>query len=301
MSRIVMTGATGFIGRHTLKLLVESGYEVTCVVRPESSTRYIEDLATEIVTHTQQTSLLDPLGEEAALAVIHLATEYGRNNTPPAQVAQTNIVFSLELLDWSIRTQSPLFLNIDTCFTPDYPYLRAYTLSKKQFVEWGKVLGAEGESPRFINCVLQHPFGPLDGRGKFVPWLIDQCRTADHIDLTSGEQRKDFIYVGDVADALTHLIAHQTQLPSGFCELQVGRGESISVRAFVELVHQLTNSTAELRFGALPQRPGEITNSCAEIGPLQSIGWSPKTSVRDGIAWTIDDASQSPTPTAHRD
>ena len=139
-----------------------------------------------------------------------------------------------------------------------------------------------------MNLKLQHPFGPNDGQGKFVPWLIEQfLSNVDSIDLTSGGQEKDFIYVADVVDALVTLAEQGGKLSEGFCELSCGRGSAESVRSFVELIHNCAQSDSELNFGALPDREGEPPLSVADISELQTLGWNPETSLEEGVRLTV--------------
>src|SRR5262249_16111433 len=154
--------------------------------------------------------------------------------------------FPLRLLERAVAAKVSVFVNTDTCFTTDYKYLRPYTLSKKQFVQWGRIL-CDGPGTRFVTLVLQHPYGPGDRPTKLVPAMIRECLTSTgEIKLTPGEQRKDFVYVGDVAEAYRFVLEKATDLPAGFSEFEVGSGTAIPVRQFVETVHRLTNSRATL-------------------------------------------------------
>jgi len=287
MKRILATGATGFLGVHTTRLLKELGFESAALVRATSNLSLIENAVTDVMRTEPAIRLADVLEGYAAEAVVHMATDYGRQGTPVSDVTRTNLLFSLEVLEWAVARQARLFVNIDTCFTPDYPYLRPYTLSKKQFVTWGQTLCKDSDT-KFVNLVVQHPFGPHDGAGKFVPWVMQECLTSQEtIPLTSGEQCKDFIYVSDVSDAIRCILANVDDLPDGFSQFEVGRGNAISVRSFVETIHRLTASKATLDFGALPQRPGEIMHSEANIDSLVKLGWLPRISIEDGLTQTI--------------
>ncbi len=190
-------------------------------------------------------------------AVVHVATNYGKNDQPHVLV-RDNMLFPLDLLERAITAKVPIFVNTNTCFTIDYKYLRPYTLSKKQFVHWGKVL-CDGTETKFVNLVLQHPYGPGDRPAKFVPAMIRECLSAkEEIWLTPGEQKKDFVYVADVAEAYRLILDKATELPAGYSEFEVGSGKAVSIRQFVEAIHRLTKSQAKLKFGALDYRDGEI-------------------------------------------
>jgi nucleoside-diphosphate-sugar epimerase len=222
-------------------------------------------------------------------AVVHVATNYGRGDDPPSRLSGDNTHFPLTLLERAVRHGVPTFINTDTCFTIDYRYLRPYTLSKKQFVQWGQVL-CDGTKTKFVNMVLQHPYGPGDRLTKFVPAMAKQCleSTGGTIDLTPGEQKKDFIYVGDVAEAYQIVLEKVSRFAS-FTQFEVGSGKAVAIRHFVELLHRLTQSKAILNFGGLTYREAEIMFSQADTAPLQALGWRPIVSLEEGLLRLLRD------------
>ena len=288
----LVTGGTGFIGSHLVRRLVADGWRVHVLARAQSSFWRIEDIAERVQIHrVEKDDYVSGLGRRGWVdAVFHLATAYGRGGEPASDVVQTNLCFPLRLLEWAIAGGVPLYVSTDTCFPIDYPYLRGYTVSKKQFASWAGML-AEETATKCVNLVLQHPYGPDDSPGKFVPWLIDQCqRNIASIDLTAGDQQKDFIFIDDVVDAYTAIAGAVDRLPDGFVALQCGSGQAISVRRFVELVHRLCGSRSRLNFGALPDRPGEVRKSVADVAPLRNLGWRPETALEQGLRRTIPGA-----------
>jgi nucleoside-diphosphate-sugar epimerase len=114
--------------------------------------------------------------------------------------------------------------------------------------------------------------------------MIQECLdSTGEIALTPGEQRKDFVYVGDVVAAVLTVLEGLDRLPPGPTDLECGTGEAVSIRGFVETVHRLTASRATLRFGALPYRENEIMLSQANPGDLRALGWEPRTTLEAGL------------------
>lgn len=285
MNRVLITGATGFIGQHACRGLIRAGHQVHALVRSTSNIELIESLGISFEVVNSQD--IDAAVENANCdTIVHCANSYGRDQSCITEVLDVNTAYPLRLIEAGSKTDLETFIYLDTCFTLSYPYLRAYTLSKKQTVQWGQLTDPTGNL-RFLNLQIQHPFGPGDRAGKFVPWLINKCLEGRKIELTDGSQRKDFVFVEDVADAIVALAGQSSKLAAGFHEFECGRGESLSVREFVEIVHEATHSSAELMFGALPMRSNEIMNSYADTTALTKLGWTPTHTVQDGIRKTI--------------
>ena len=78
---------------------------------------------------------------------------------------------------------------------------------------------------RFINVRLQHVFGPGDDPDKFVPSLVKSCLgDLPEIRLTDGTQKRDFVFILDVVSAYSRILACLGKMPTGYVELDVGRG-----------------------------------------------------------------------------
>ena len=285
----VVTGATGFIGSHLVRTLINRGWAVHALKRETSAMDLVTDVSSAINWHDLDVTPLDDIWDSIGEAnvVFHLATQYGRNDEPASEVVNTNLIIPMRLLEQSEKRNVPLFVATDTCFPSSYPYLRSYTLSKKQFAQWGQVW-AEKTNRKFVNVVLQHPYGPGDQAGKFVPWIVRQCQTnVAHIELTTGEQKKDFIFIEDVVEALIVLYTNQNLLTTNFSEVPCGSGDAVSLRHFVETIHSISNSSSELMFGNLTNREGELQFSCANTQALNQLGWHAKTCLSDGIRLTL--------------
>lgn len=292
MKRLLITGATGFIGSHFVRTALQRDWQITAFCRNGSSFHRLDGIRDKIDWVEMDTDDLrwksDVFTKGQVDAAIHFATNYGRGKPPVTELLASNLVFPMTLVEGCIAHEVPVFINTDTCFPETYPYLQGYTLSKKQFKRWGE-LACQGTKTRFLTMELQHPFGPGDGRDKFIPWLIEQCRIQGNIiPLTTGLQKKDFVYVSDVVEAyFCALDRFQVASPSEGT-IQIGRGESVSIREMAELTNALCGNVAELRFGAIPGRPGEIEESRASLAVSCEMGWEPKVGLREGILNTIN-------------
>jgi len=288
MSRILLTGATGYFGSHLVHALLEHGHEIAILKRTASNLKRIEDVLDSLSMFDLNKDSLDEIFSQFHNidVVMHVATCYGRNDEAPFEVFKANTFFPMELLDVALQHNVSVFINTDSYFSTGkvrYEYLPSYSLSKKQFAEWGRLCSYDG-SIQFINIRLEHLYGPEDSSSKFTSWIVQQClNNVDVIPLTKGEQIRDFIYVDDAADAYVWLLDSLDHFNKGSSDISLGSGVAVSIKSFVKKVYELSSSTSELRFGDLEYRENEIMYSCADSKKLREVGWEPMTSMEDGI------------------
>ena len=140
---------------------------------------------------------------------------------------------------------------------------------------------------------LEHFYGPGDNDSKFTSYVINSCiENIPKLELTLGEQKRDFIYIDDVISAYLILLEKMDTFSDEFNEFDVGSGETISIKDFVKIVHQLTQSQSFLDFGAVPYRKGEVMLSEINIEPLARLGWECKTNLEQGLKLTLEGVEQ---------
>lgn len=292
MTKIIITGATGFLGSYITKMLLNEGYDVIALKRRKSNLRHLIEILDEIIFYDiEELDLSQPFEEHGPIeAVIHTATCYGRLGESATEIFEANTFFPLRLLEKAIAYNTQTFINTDTILER---FLNAYALSKISFADWGRLL-AESKQIRFMNVLLEHMYGPGDDSTKFTTWIVQNClNDLTEISLTEGEQQRDFIYISDVVNAFSLLLRHSSEFSLGFHDIGLGSGTSVSLRKFVEKVHQLTSSTSQLNFGAYPYRKHEIMESHCDIELFKSIGWVNQTSLEEGLTLMIESEKTS--------
>jgi nucleoside-diphosphate-sugar epimerase len=291
--QILLTGATGFLGSRLLESLLVEGHQVIAVKRTSSSTSRIEKLLGHPALQLFNVDHEDPAALYARSrvdTVIHTATEYGRGETPLYSILDANLILPLRLAEVGIKWGVRCFINTDSFFNKagnSYSNLLNYSLSKKSLLIWLDKLAA---NLKVINVVLEHIYGPCDSGAKFVESVIQRVgvRKEPYIALTHGHQRRDFVFIDDVVTAYLALVDFGRQNDFLFESFDLGTGEAMQVRDFVESVKDLSGSNTELGFGDIPYRADEIMHSAADISRMQRLGWSPKVSVRAGIKSILD-------------
>lgn len=285
--RVLLTGVTGFLGSHLARQLLEEGYSVVALKRQSSSLRRVAAILPDLELVDSDGLDFDAFFRSGARisTVIHTATCYGRNNESVSEVFEANTEFPLRLLDAGSRAGVDLFVNTDTVLDK---YLNLYALSKNQLLQWGKFFSLH-DKIRFMNIRLEHFYGPDDDPVKFSTFVINSClHNVPELQLTKGEQKRDFIYIDDVVKAYSVLMGNIHRMGENFMEFDVGSGNSVTIREFVETVHRLSSSATHLNFGALPYRDGEIMNSEADVSRLASLGWRCATDLETGLQRAIE-------------
>jgi nucleoside-diphosphate-sugar epimerase len=127
-------------------------------------------------------------------------------------------------------------------------------------------------------------YGSGEHAGRLLPSLIDAARTGGAVSLSSGEQPRDFTYVADAVSGL--LRVGRSAAASGV--LNVATGRLTTVRRFAEQAAAIMGIPGDrLRFGAAPQRAGEMFHDAVDTSRAeQLLGWSPTISIADGISRT---------------
>lgn len=285
---VLLTGATGFLGSHLLDALIQQGYSVVVLKRSTSNLWRIEHLARKYKSYDvdiQTTSEI--FGLEKIDVVIHLATDYGKGKEGFADIVEANVLLGVNLLDNCIKHGIQLFVNTDSFFNDSRyasNYMQNYTLSKRQFLDW---LHVAKSSLSIVNMKLHHVYGPCDGHEKFIPWLFEQLLTKKSVDLSSGMQFRDFIYIEDVVSAYISIIeSHENDL-KGFAEYTVSTGEKTRLRDFcikVKEVMELQTKTAvaKLNFGKKAFE-GEIYDVFNDNSDLLALDWKPEFTLDKGI------------------
>jgi nucleoside-diphosphate-sugar epimerase len=287
--RLLLTGATGFLGSSLARYWAHAGHELCLLARPGSVTHRIDDLLTQVklVRVSDIQSVMEAVHTFEPNVIIHTASSYGRNGESPLVMLDSNLRLGTALLQAALTLPTvdgalPLtVLNTGTVLAPN---VSLYALSKTQFSAWGAALAEQmPERLRFIDIRLQHMYGPGDDRSKFTSHVIDACRRNEpYLALTAGEQRRDFIHIDDVVRAYDCILERQFGFASSDA-IDVGSGDAVTIRSFVEMVKNLCGAETELDFGAIPYRVNEAMLCVADTERLRGLGWRPQISLTEGL------------------
>ncbi len=284
METILLTGATGFLGSHLLESFISQRFDVVILKRSTSDTWRIDHLLKKIKSYNIDQVPMEIVFEEVKPTIIvHTACSYGRSNESIVDIVNTNLIFGLQLMEEGIKNKVQTFINTDSLLPRS---VNDYSLSKAQLSDW---LQKHSNQIQVVNFKIEHMYGPKDDTKKFLPWLISEMiNSTDNINLTSGIQKRDFIYISDVAAAYDLVLKKRNSLPY-WSQFDLGTNVFTEVKEFVlTMTKELEKSNkskiaSRLKFGVIPYRTGDIMMPELDNTNLIGLGWKPKVTIKEGI------------------
>lgn len=299
MLRILLTGATGFLGSHVAWYLLACNCHVAALIRPQSNLWRIADILPGLHVIRGDLADLSNVADEinafAPEVTVHLAW-YGVGNryrNDPQQV--TNLHASLSLLEivrsagcrsWvGMGSQAEYGIYNDPISEqmPANP-VTVYGVTKLCTCLLTQRL-CDLYDMRFVWLRLFSPYGPADSPGWLIPYVILTLLHGERPSLTAGEQRWDYLFVEDAAEAIYRVAIN----PDAHGVFNLGSGEAHTVRSIVERIRALIDPDLPVGFGEVPYRPDQIMHLQADISRLrEATGWSPRVGLEDGLRRTVD-------------
>lgn len=280
--KILLIGAYGFLGNHLLKgLLQENEYKIHILIKQQTIQRFsVKGLYN--VHYYGEKNYLEKLKKEKIEIVINCSVSY-RTNKDKNLINEINFLLPSMIID-QLKNTLKMFINFDSYFTKpefkNYIYLKEYIKSKSKFVSSID----HNINYTFLNLRLEHLYGLYDSDYKFIKSIYNDLKNNKPvINLTHGNQKRDFIYVNDVVNLVCKILKTKSQ-KKGKINHDVGTGISISIKDFIKILKKLLNSQSKLNFGSVPYRKNEIMDSKSNFEPLYiEYGWTPNFNVEKGL------------------
>lgn len=299
--KILVTGGAGFIGSHVVEAFLSEGHEV-CVVDDLSSGRG-ENVPRGVRLHTvdiRDAGLAAVFEEEKPDVVSHQAARANVRESfeVPQLYADVNVVGSVNVLECCRRFQVRKIIYASTGgavygepktlpVPEDHPIdpLDPYGASKHHVEHYLHIyqtgFGVAFTALRYPNVFgpRQDPFGEAGVVAIFTARMLKGERPTIN---GSGEQMRDFVYVGDVARA------NLQALERGDGEiLNIGSGQGISVQEIFENLAVLTGNQSEPEYG--PAKAGEVFRIFLDAERARKqLDWTPQVSLQKGLASTVE-------------
>ena len=293
--RAEVTGGAGFIGSHVVDALLARGDEVHVVDTLETGRR--ENVPAAATLHERD--IREPAGglydEIAPEAVFHLAAQadVGTSVERPDFDATVNVVGTIRVLEEARRHGARVVLastggaiygecdgpaSEDAPRRPLSPYGTAKLAAEEYLATWNRLYGSSHVALRFANVYGPRQLAKLEGG--VVAIFMDRLRAGEGVTIFGdGEQTRDFVYVGDVVEAI---LAAGGQEAGTF---NVGTGVETSVNGLFEACCAVAGVAADAAHA--PARPGDVRRSVIDVSlAAETLGWRPATALAEGLRLT---------------
>lgn len=291
--RAVVTGGAGFIGSNLADALLERGDEVVVVDDLSSGRRDFVDPRVTFV----EGDIRHGIDASGADVVFHLAAQADVQTSVrrPDHDAAVNVVGTVQVLE-SARAAGAQVVFASTggaiygeCdgpapedgpLAPVSPYGIAKLCAEQYLQGWNRIHGSRHVVLRFGNVFGPRQDSSLEG-GVVSIFLERFARGDDTIIFGDGLQTRDFVYVGDVVDALIAAAGHDGGI------FNVGTGTETTVLELHRTCAAVAGLDAEPRFE--PARLGDARRSVLDVSRAAAeLGWRARTPLEDGLRRTWD-------------
>lgn len=295
--KILLTGATGFLGAHLARRLAGEDVKIFLLVRPTSNLWRLGTLPknAQLISGDLHDLPAQAIQAAAPDTIVHAAwhgvTNQHRNDS-------TQIQQNLEPTIWLVEMARDIgcknFIALGS--QAEYGPLNR-KISESDPTEPTTLYGAT----KLAACHLTRQlcsqlgmrwawlrvfstYGPMEDTSWLIPYLIRALLRGERPALTGCEQRWDFLFGPDAADAIWSVI--KTQAAAGVFNLGSGRPDPL--RKTVEALRDAVDPKLPLGIGEVPYRPDQVMHLEADITRLtRATGWTPATSLEDGLRQTV--------------
>lgn len=294
MKKVLVTGASGFIGPHTLQLLTNYGFEVHAVCNsnyPKEDKNYNWHQANIL----ELVEIEKIIGEVKPEYLLHLAWETEHGLFWNSQKNNKWVLASMNLVEKFKMNGGKRVVAVGTCaeykfqsekcdevHTPIDP-ISLYAKCKYEFYKKLKDY-CENNDLSYAWGRIFYLYGPGEDPRRLVPFVIESLLQNQLTKTTHGNQIRDYMYVEDVASAFVKLL--DSDLKGA---INIASGIPIKLNEIVKFIATKTGNEEMLKIGAIPAKEDEPKFIVADVSRLTNeLFWQPTFDLSTGLNKTID-------------
>ena len=288
--KIIVTGASGFIGRVLVEKLLNEGNTVFPIIRANTNKRLLNPKISDYFEDNgDDDKLLKFIQKSHCKGVIHLASYFtGTHNTSDiTPLINSNVHFPTRVIEASCKANIEWFLNIGTFWEHmnNHAYLpvNLYASTKKAFEAISKFY-VEHNNLKFITVKLNDTYGSNDSRNKFINLWLDIAKHGTVLKMSPGKQMIDIVHVDDVANALVLSLKRFYSKDFNRDRIEVYSilsKRKYSLRELADIFEISIGTKLNIKWSALPYRNNEIMNPYCPFDLVPE--WEQKISIENGF------------------
>lgn len=294
--RVFVTGASGFIGSHLIRALLDAGHDVLAMITPRDNSWRLKDILHKIsiVPGTLQEiqNIQTQLSIWQPQTCVHLAWYAEPGKYLDSKENLVSLQGSLDLLQVLSNCGCQQFIGAGTCAeyemksellleTDGTKPETLYAACKSSFRVIGEQIAAQ-TNLRFAWGRIFYLYGSYEDFRRLIPSTILSIQKGQIFSASPGEQIRDYLHVTDVARAFTTLVEQQAAGIYNICS-----SEPVTIRVILESIGELMGQPELIKHGALAYRPWEPMFICGNNDRLKKFGWIPQVELRSGLNDTI--------------
>ncbi len=300
--RILITGATGFVGANLTRRLVGKKYDTQILIRKSSNPWRIFDIQDKLETHYVDITNFDSLKKVVRKinpkVIFHLAASgmYAGISSSPQDLVKVNAIGTLNLIEALNDTDYKCMVITGSSaeYGPKNTPMKEediavpttfYGVAKLTATLYSQMAAKSYRKP-IIVLRLFSPFGPYDDKSRLIPYVIAQALRNEPVHLENSNAVRDFIFTEDVINAYFKSIPHAANIAGEV--INIGSGHQRSVSEIVEKILRITNSKSKPYWKIQEAHPQESPMWQADIKRAKSdLNWTPATSLEEALQKTV--------------
>jgi UDP-glucose 4-epimerase len=308
VKRVIITGATGFIGANLVRRLLGDGHEIYLLVRPGYSPwrilKILKDVSHYEVDFRDAKTLEEIVRQIRPDWVFHLAVSGAYSwQTDLNLMVQTNIIGTINLVEACLRTGYESFIN--TGSSSEYGF-KKFAPSETEWLEPNSDYAVTKASAsifcRYISqsrgvplqtLRLYSVYGPYEEPKRLIPSLIREGWKGKFPPLVGSETSRDYIYVDDVVEA--YMLAATKPNQELGAIYNIGSGIQTSLHEVVQVARKTLGIQSEPEWNTMPQRIWDTNIWVANIRKaVDELIWQPQINLQLGFLRTVQWLSNNP-------
>jgi nucleoside-diphosphate-sugar epimerase len=300
--RVLITGATGFIGANLAHFFVNEKADVHILLRESSNTWRINSILSRLNKHycdlTDREKTKRVISEIRPNIVLHLAMYGGYSfQNDSLKMINTNYIGTINLLDACIEEGLDCFIN--TGSSSEYG-IKEKPMKELDLLEPIDIYGASKSAATLYCQVLAKkynlliftirlfsPYGYYEEATRLIPYLIVSMLKNQKIKISSPYAVRDFIFIEDVIDAFIKIIDKKDQIPAGTI-LNVGSGFDAKVIEVFKMLKEIVGYKMDFTVEGFPRESDVLRVWSADTEKIQKIlGWRSKYNLENGLIKTV--------------